>query len=258
MSDAGASRRTFLVAGGAAATSLAIGDAFGRLITVPEAAAGEVSGTVRLTEASDPARAGARPRPARHQRPQHPLVIACGRRPGAAADGPVRRAGAPDLVSAGATGSHSSSYLGGTFHIWSIRPDGSGLRQLTACGYDDREPAYSPDGGRIAFASDRGGAYDVWILDVASGALRRLTHAAERTSDFQPAWSPDGTRIAYVEATVDDPADGGRPLRAPRYGRRAFRPSPPSRTRSRGASRTAASSSGTSAGARSSGSSRST
>jgi hypothetical protein len=52
MSDTRVSRRTFLVAGGAAATSLAMGDALGRFVGAPEAAAGDVSGTVRVTEAS--------------------------------------------------------------------------------------------------------------------------------------------------------------------------------------------------------------
>jgi hypothetical protein len=47
MSDTRVSRRTFLVAGGAAATSLAMGDTLGRRVGDPEAVAGDVSGTVR-------------------------------------------------------------------------------------------------------------------------------------------------------------------------------------------------------------------
>src|SRR5215471_11072129 len=46
------------------------------------------------------------------------------------------------------------SYRGGTFHIWLMKPDGTGLRQLTTGHGDDREPRFSPDGKTIAFASD--------------------------------------------------------------------------------------------------------
>ena len=204
MSDTRVSRRTFLVAGGAAATSLAMGDALARLAGAPETAAGDVSGTVRVTEASVIQLALA---------PSHDRLIinvlgTLWSLP--AAGGEARRLTGLYADPAYPTWSPQGdriafqSYLGGTFHIWSMNPDGSGLRQLTTGGYDDREPAYSPDGSRIAFASDRSGTYDVWVLDLASGALRQLTHAAAQTSDYQPAWSPDGTRIAYVEATMED------------------------------------------------------
>ena len=60
------------------------------------------------------------------------------------------------------------AYKGGTFHIWTIQPDGTGLKQRTEGHGDDREPAISPDGAKIACASDRAfhGSYD--ILDSRS------------------------------------------------------------------------------------------
>ena len=62
------------------------------------------------------------------------------------------------------------SYAGGTFHIWTMHPDGTGLKQLTTGHGDDREPRISPDGRTIAFSSDRAfeGSYDIWTVDIAS------------------------------------------------------------------------------------------
>ena len=44
------------------------------------------------------------------------------------------------------------SYSGGTFHIWVMQPDGTGIRRLTDGHGDDRDPRFSPDGTRIAFS----------------------------------------------------------------------------------------------------------
>jgi Tol biopolymer transport system component len=93
------------------------------------------------------------------------------------------------------------SYSGGTFHIWTMKPDGSGLHQLTSGHGDDREPAFSPDGSRIAFASDRAfkGSYDIWTVDLDTGKLKQWTSAPE--DEFEPSWSPDGREIAFVKGT---------------------------------------------------------
>src|SRR5260370_32546764 len=47
------------------------------------------------------------------------------------------------------------SYASGTFHIWTMHPDGSGLKQITSGHGDDREPRISPDAASILFTSDR-------------------------------------------------------------------------------------------------------
>src|SRR5207253_5216324 len=77
------------------------------------------------------------------------------------------------------------------------------LKQLTWGPFDDREPHWSPDGGRIAFSSDRGGNYDIWILTLASGALDKVTSNAANV--FMPAWSPDGREIAFVSDRRESP-----------------------------------------------------
>ena len=82
-----------------------------------------------------------------------------------------------------------------------MKPDGSGVRQLTTGHGDDREPRFSPDGARIAFASDRAfnGSYDIWVVDVASGELKQWTSSP--ADEFEPAWSPDGSEIAFISGT---------------------------------------------------------
>ncbi|OEU92304.1 amidohydrolase [Streptomyces abyssalis] len=111
------------------------------------------------------------------------------------------------------------AFRGGGFHLWTLRPDGSGLRQRTDGPWDDRGPAWSPDGTRIAFSSERGGdtvtgsPYRIWILDVRTDELTRLTglpgqdgpHQDGPWEDFDPAWSPDGKRVLFVRGT---PAEG--------------------------------------------------
>ncbi|WP_394840541.1 amidohydrolase family protein [Pendulispora brunnea] len=93
------------------------------------------------------------------------------------------------------------AFTDNAFHIWIMRPDGSGLRQLTFGHGDDREPRFSPDGTRIAFSSDRAfeGTYDIWVVDVASGALSRWTSSP--TDEFEPDWLTGGTELAYVVGT---------------------------------------------------------
>jgi TolB protein len=79
--------------------------------------------------------------------------------------------------------------------VWVMRPDGSGLRNVTNDPADDIEPAISPDGGRIAFLSDRGGSYELYVIGFDG------TNAIPLTDDIDiigwPAWTPDGLRIAY-------------------------------------------------------------
>ncbi|MCG8468046.1 MAG: hypothetical protein MJB57_07500 [Gemmatimonadetes bacterium] len=57
-------------------------------------------------------------------------------------------------------------------------------------------PTWSPDGSRIAFTGHRGGWTDLYILDVETEQLTRLT--ADKFADLQPAWSPDGRYLAFT------------------------------------------------------------
>jgi len=72
---------------------------------------------------------------------------------------------------------------------------GSNPVNLTNHPGDDRFPAWSPDGARIAFASDRDGSYDIWVMDADGSGLVKLTDSPAR--DRYPIWSPDGTRLTF-------------------------------------------------------------
>jgi hypothetical protein len=85
----------------------------------------------------------------------------------------------------------------------------SSLTQLTNDGYDDREPAFSPDGKSIAFASDRPlleetssdssfnyGHYNLFLLDVEN---KKVIHITENQGNNRsPTWSPDSRNICFV------------------------------------------------------------
>ena len=82
--------------------------------------------------------------------------------------------------------------------------DGTSVRRLTR-SRNSFAPAWSPDGTRLVFASDRRrpGVQELYVLDVSGGTTRRLTRTTSApgfVSDFAPAWSPDGRTIAFVRA----------------------------------------------------------
>jgi len=60
-----------------------------------------------------------------------------------------------------------------------------------------RGVALLPDEGVLAFASDRDGDLDIYLLDVRTGFAHNLRRGDHQAQDDQPAWSPDGTRLAY-------------------------------------------------------------
>jgi Tol biopolymer transport system component len=76
-----------------------------------------------------------------------------------------------------------------------VRLDGSQYRRLTDDEFRDRGPKWTPDGQRIGFYSDRGGAYEIWTIRPDGSGLAPLTRASKSSMNF-PVWSPDGRQFA--------------------------------------------------------------
>lgn len=74
--------------------------------------------------------------------------------------------------------------------------DGGGAAPLLADGAVNGDPAWSPDGTRVAFAATRAGNTDIYVMDADGGNVVRLTSSPE--PDREPAWSPDGGTIAFT------------------------------------------------------------
>jgi Tol biopolymer transport system component len=105
--------------------------------------------------------------------------------------------------------------------LWTIKPNGKGLRRLTSDGFGKFQPAWSPDGSRIAFAraSVRGEcmhcSFEIFVVAGNGSNPRRVCGAG--LYGGSPTWSPDGRRIAFARSEgLDGPveifvvgADGG-------------------------------------------------
>ena len=80
--------------------------------------------------------------------------------------------------------------------IWVMNANDTGHANITnTTGYDS-EAAWSPDGSKIAFSSDRsGGNTDIWVMNSNGGNPLRLTDDA--AIDYAPTWSPNAAKIAF-------------------------------------------------------------
>jgi Tol biopolymer transport system component len=82
--------------------------------------------------------------------------------------------------------------------LFTIRPDGSGLKRLTVGGMD---PAWSPNGRKIAAIfpdPSSGNQLQIYTLNANGTGRVRVTSGTESTA---PAWSPSGTQIAFVRGS---------------------------------------------------------
>ena len=94
-----------------------------------------------------------------------------------------------------------SSGASGNLDLYLQRVEGRNTTNLTADSRaDDTQPAFSPDGTRIAFRSERGGG-GIFVMGATGETVRRLSDVG-----YNPSWSPDGRFIVCAQETIEQPA----------------------------------------------------
>src|SRR5436190_11224297 len=101
-----------------------------------------------------------------------------------------------------------AGYASGNWDIYLQRVGGKNPINLTKDSVaDDTQPAFSPDGERIAFRSerDRGG---IFLMGATGESVKRLTDFG-----YNPAWSPDEKEIACADVGIIEPSSRVKPSR---------------------------------------------
>lgn len=97
-------------------------------------------------------------------------------------------------------------WVAGSPQIFTVAPDGRGLRQLTQSGRNE-DPSWAGDGRHIVFASTRDGTDGLWILDVVTGRIRRLVRGARARL---PDWSGRLDSPSYAAGGSGSPSNNNR------------------------------------------------
>jgi len=87
--------------------------------------------------------------------------------------------------------------------IWKVPVSGGDATRLTTLDSYETTPIWSPDGKKIAFASDRHGNFDIFVMDASGGKATRLT--TNSASEVPESFSPDGKNVLY-SAFIQAPA----------------------------------------------------
>jgi Tol biopolymer transport system component len=93
----------------------------------------------------------------------------------------------------------------GDFDVYTMKPDGTGVVQVTSDPGRDFNPRWSPDGKRIAFSSNRDGDFDIWTVMADGTGLMRVTGlGTDPNLDAVPAWTADGKQIVFQRRFADE------------------------------------------------------
>jgi len=86
---------------------------------------------------------------------------------------------------------HSEDY-----NIYVKSAAGKTVTQKTFSPFDEIQPSFSPDGARIAFASNRNGNFDIWVIEThKNGTAVQVTFTD--LDELHPSWTPDGSKLVY-------------------------------------------------------------
>jgi len=114
---------------------------------------------------------------------------------------PLSAQGVPSFYEPGISpdGSEIAFVSGGD--IWTVPAGGGAARLLVAHSAHESRPLYSPDGRYLAFNSNRTGGQDVFLMDLSTGQVTRLTH--ESGSEQLTGWSGDGAWVYFTSSAED-------------------------------------------------------
>lgn len=87
--------------------------------------------------------------------------------------------------------------------LWVVPSEGGEARALTTHVGHERSPVWSPDGTRVAFASDRHGNFDVFVVSADGGPAERLTYHSAH--DAPTCFTADGSEVVFTSTRQDAP-----------------------------------------------------
>ncbi len=113
----------------------------------------------------------------------------------------------PDVGPAGKLLVFASTRHARHSHLYLKPVKGATLTQITDGAANDVQPCFDPTGKRVAFASDRGGQWDIWVID--SDGRNPVQITTSPAAELHPSWSPDGRNLVFCRI---DSANGNGEL----------------------------------------------
>src|SRR5262245_44097712 len=136
------------------------------------------------------------------------IHVGAAQEPGAAKTAPtvdqilsLKRAGAPEISPDGRyvaytvrdTNWDDNAY---ETELWIADTSSGATYQLTNAKKSSQSPAWSPDGSKLAFISDRTDKRQIYLINPRAGQAEAVTNLDDGVSSF--AWSPDGKSLAFT------------------------------------------------------------